>query len=102
MTVPVGYLDMITLEKNAAKILTDSGGVQKEAYLFKVPCIILREETEWVETVDAGWDILVGSGTERIVEAVNYFKPSSNWIPYYGDRKTAEQIVSILLKTHNV
>jgi UDP-N-acetylglucosamine 2-epimerase (non-hydrolysing)/UDP-GlcNAc3NAcA epimerase len=67
---PVSYFNMLKLEKNAKAILTDSGGVQKEAYWFRVPCFTLREETEWVETLKSGWNVLRGSATERIVEAV--------------------------------
>jgi len=68
---PVGYLDMIKLEKNAKAILTDSGGVQKEAFWLKVPCITLRDETEWIETVKYGWNRIVGTDCERIINTVN-------------------------------
>lgn len=67
---PVSFLEMVTLEKNAAVILTDSGGVQKEAYFHSVPCVTLREETEWTETVEAGWNILAGADKAKILKSL--------------------------------
>lgn len=67
---PLGYIDMLHLMKHAKKILTDSGGIQKEAYVMGVPCITLRENTEWIETLIGGWNILVGADKERILAAV--------------------------------
>jgi UDP-N-acetylglucosamine 2-epimerase len=94
---PVGYLDMLVLEKNARLILTDSGGIQKEAYFFAVPCLTLREETEWVETVDAGWNRLVGADPAAIVRMARDFRPVGSPPPLFGDGQAAPKIVTLLL-----
>jgi len=86
---PVGYLDMLLLEKHARLILTDSGGVQKEAYFFGVPCVTLRDETEWVETVESGWNVVGGTDPNRIRQAVRSFNPPPNRPALYGDGRTA-------------
>jgi len=93
---PVGYLEMLLLERQARAILTDSGGVQKEAYIFERPCITLREETEWVETVEAGWNRLVGADREAIVRAYREFRLPDDHPPLFGDGRAAERIVDIL------
>ncbi|HWK88604.1 MAG TPA: UDP-N-acetylglucosamine 2-epimerase (non-hydrolyzing), partial [Longimicrobium sp.] len=81
---PVGYLDMVMLEKHAAVVATDSGGVQKEAFFYRVPCVTLRDETEWVETVEAGWNRLAGADTDKIV-AMATATPPTERPPLYGD-----------------
>jgi len=96
---PVGYLDMLVLEKNAYKILTDSGGVQKEAYILKVPCITLRENTEWVETVEDGWNILVGANWEMIIRIIKEFNPNGEQRNVFGDGKASKNIVDIIKDT---
>ncbi len=93
---PVGYLDMLMLEQNARLILTDSGGIQKEAYFFAVPCITLREETEWVETVNAGWNVLVGADVEKILHFAHTFVPRVTPPPVFGDGRAADKIAAII------
>lgn len=96
LTEPVSFLDMICLEKNAKQILTDSGGVQKEAYFYKIPCITLRAETEWVETVDDGWNCLVGADREKISEAILNFSPNTPQKGHFGDGTASGKIVTTL------
>jgi len=96
---PVGYLDMLVLEKNAYKILTDSGGVQKEAYILKVPCITLRENTEWVETVEDRWNVLVGADREMIIMMMEEFNPNGEQRNVFGDCKASKNIADIIKDT---
>jgi UDP-N-acetylglucosamine 2-epimerase len=96
MVEPVGYLDMVKLEMSARMILTDSGGVQKEAYWLGVPCLTLRDETEWVETVRAGWNALAGADTCRIVELVRTFAPPSARPSLYGEEGAAGRCVRLM------
>jgi UDP-GlcNAc3NAcA epimerase len=96
---PIGYLDMLVLEKNARIILTDSGGMQKEAYFFKVPCLTLRSETEWVETVEFGWNQLIGPDPDLINVAIQkHVIPKTNAPHLFGDGQASWKIVSILKK----
>jgi UDP-GlcNAc3NAcA epimerase len=93
---PVSFIDMIVLEKNAQKILTDSGGVQKEAYFYQVPCVTLREETEWVETVEDGWNIVVGANYDKILNAINNFSPTSPQKKHYGEGNASASLSRFL------
>lgn len=92
---PVSFLDMVMLEKHAATILTDSGGVQKEAYFHHTPCITLRDETEWVETVKAGWNQIAGSETEVILQCLEN-RPAQKEISEYGTGNASKKIIDLL------
>jgi len=96
---PVSYQEMIVLEKNAKIIITDSGGVQKEAYFAEVPCIVLRGETEWIELVENGWAVLLGNHYEELPQVIKSFRSFQPGIEkLYGDghasRKIAENLIS--------
>jgi UDP-GlcNAc3NAcA epimerase len=93
---PLGYLDMLALQQEARLLLTDSGGMQKEAYWLGVPCITLRPETEWVETVAAGWNLLVGPDPERILDAVRSLAAPAKRPALYGDGRAAQRIIEVI------
>jgi len=95
---PVGYLDMLALENRSQFIVTDSGGVQKEAYFLRKPCVTLRDQTEWVETVELGANILVGADRERIIKALTQPPNPIEWVELYGDGSAGETILELLLK----
>lgn len=100
ITDPLPFLDMVALEQAAALVLTDSGGVQKEAFFYEVPCITMRDETEWVETVDAGWNCLVSADADRIVQAAEDAlsgRVARHAVTPYGDGHASEKIVAHLL-----
>jgi len=93
---PVGYLDMLVLERNARLILTDSGGMQKEAYFFGVPCVTLRPETEWIETVQAGWNVVVGTEPSLIIDKALNMQPPQSERGAFGDGYAGERILHTL------
>jgi len=93
---PISYLEMLMLEKHAKAIVTDSGGVQKEAYFAKVPCITLREQTEWVETIETGWNQLVNPLKIDLAEKISNLQIGKPINDLYGDGAAAEKIVSIM------
>ncbi len=98
---PVGYLEFICLQYNANKIITDSGGIQKEAYLLGKPCITLRPETEWLETVDSGWNMLLDPATRGIAEIISSFFPDRGQPDIFGNN-VAEKMVKIVTEKLNV
>ena len=93
---PLGYLDFMRLAMDARAVLTDSGGVQKEAYLLGVPCVTLRETTEWVETVQAGWNVLVGLDTAAALAALEQSPPPGERPELYGGGHAAQRILDVL------
>lgn len=95
LTAPLGYLDFLKLERHARMILTDSGGVQKEAYFLQKPCITLREETEWVETLEDGWNVLVGSRFSEIVAFVKSSPLARKSFEAFGNGNASELISSV-------
>ena len=96
---PAGYLDIAALASQARLVLTDSGGVQKEAYWHGVPCVTLRSSTEWPETVEAGWNRLVGTDPDRLAAAVRDARPPAERPPLYGDGRASERIADLLATT---
>lgn len=95
---PVGYLEMVALERGARVILTDSGGMQKEAFFHRTPCVTLRDETEWVETVECGWNILAGADPVTILAAAGRFdrhEPAGG-CDAFGDGHSGEEIARIV------
>jgi UDP-GlcNAc3NAcA epimerase len=99
---PLPYLDMVRLEQSAKVILTDSGGVQKEAFFYGVPCVTMRDETEWIETVDTGWNTLTGADTEAIIQAFleSDTPPQRTGITPYGQGNASELCLKAILQAH--
>ncbi len=100
MIDPVGYFDMIALLKRCSIVLTDSGGLQKEAFFFSSPCVTLRDQTEWVELVENGFNMLAGANQDEIINAFNSMiksKPDFS-LDLYGKGQASENIASILSK----
>jgi UDP-GlcNAc3NAcA epimerase len=95
LTPPLGYLDFLKLVRHARAVLTDSGGVQKEAYLQGVPCVTLRDTTEWVETVEAGWNVLVDLERDAAIAAVERNPPAER-PELYGGGRAAERVSEVL------
>jgi len=96
LTEPVGYLDMLKLTGSSKKVLTDSGGLQKEACMLGVPCITLRENTEWVETVEAGWNVLVGAEYGEILEQIREFEGAAVKTDAFGCGDACEKIYNLI------
>lgn len=100
LTNPIGYLDFITLENSSKRIITDSGGIQKEAYILKKPCITLRTETEWVETVEEKWNLLLLPTDQNMASKINSFKTPKNQTLIFG-KDVTEKMVNIINSIHH-
>lgn len=97
---PVGYMDFLSLIRNASKVITDSGGVQKEAYFSQTPCITLRDETEWIETVSAGWNVVTMGNKDVIVDSILNFSPMGPVdLSAFGDGSASAQIAAVLAES---
>jgi len=94
---PLPYRDIIALQYHARVVLTDSGGIQKEAYALGTPCVTLRDETEWVETLEAGWNVLAGSDPDAIATLAVRAIPETEPAPHFGDGTTAARVADALL-----
>jgi len=95
---PLGYLDFVRLMDTAERVATDSGGVQKESFFLETPCVTMRPETEWTETVDSGWNVLVGADADRIHAAIRADRETDADVQPYGDGKAGHHIVSALAR----
>lgn len=93
---PLGYSDFIKLMKNAIKVVTDSGGIQKESYLLHVPCITIRQNTEWVETVNVGWNTITDTDVAKIVQACRSWHPKKPFKPVFGNGQTSNTIKNLI------
>jgi len=96
LTPPLGYLDFLKVVAHARSVLTDSGGVQKEAFLLGVPCVTLRDTTEWVETVESGWNVLVDLDVEAALAALDRPRPTGDQPDLYGAGRAADRVCDVL------
>ena len=96
LTQPLGYLDFLALLQESAAVVTDSGGVQKEAYLAGIPCVTLRDTTEWTETVELGWNRLVGLDVQQVLAALNGLQRPASRPELYGGGHAARRVVEAL------
>ena len=95
---PVGYLEMLKYEEACTAVLTDSGGIQKEAFFFQKPCITMRDTTEWVELVTSGWNTLTGADTNKIISVIRNMHTPMDVPLLYGDGHMAAQVINVLTR----